>query len=110
MAVFPPGEAKEDWTILRALSGVLSKPLAYDDLHQLRRRLYQVNPRFQRLDMVEPAAWGSFGQEGPVTAEPFVSPIGNFYMTDPISRSSETMAKCVETYLAADGGATGTHG
>jgi NADH-quinone oxidoreductase subunit G len=110
LAVFPPGEAKEDWTILRALSGVLGKPLAYDDLHQLRRRLYQVNPRFQRLDKIEPAAWGSFGQEGPVTAEAFVSPIDNFYMTDPISRASETMAKCVETYLTADGGATGTHG
>ncbi len=43
-------------------------------------------------------------------SEPFVSPIDNFYMTDPISRASETMAKCVETYLTPDTGATGTHG
>ncbi len=110
LAVFPPGEAREDWTILRALSATLGKPLAYDDLRQLRRRLYQVAPRFQRLDAVEPAAWGSFGREGAIAAEPFVSPVDNFYMTDPISRASETMAKCVETFGNADGEATGTHG
>jgi NADH-quinone oxidoreductase subunit G len=110
LAVFPPGEAKEDWTILRALSAILGKPLPYDDLRQLRRRLYQVAPRFQRLDAIEPASWGSFGREGATTAEPFISPIDNFYMTDPISRASETMAKCVETFGIADGEATGTHG
>jgi NADH-quinone oxidoreductase subunit G len=110
LAVFPPGEAKEDWTILRALSAALGKPLPYNDLRQLRRHLYQVAPRFQRLETVMPAAWGNFGKDGPVDSEPFVSPIDNFYMTDPISRSSETMAKCVETYLTPDTGATGTHG
>jgi NADH-quinone oxidoreductase subunit G len=110
LAVFPPGEAKEDWTILRALSAALGKPLPYNDLRQLRRHLYQVAPRFQRLETVMPAAWGNFGKDGPVDSEPFVSPIDNFYMTDPISRSSETMAKCVETYLTLDTGATGTHG
>ena len=110
LAVFPPGEAREDWAILRALSAALGKPLAYDDLHQLRRRLYQVAPRFQRLNSVAPAAWGSFGCEGALRAEPFVSPIDNFYMTDPISRASETMAKCVETFGPAEAEATGTHG
>jgi NADH-quinone oxidoreductase subunit G len=110
LAVFPPGEAKEDWTILRALSAALGKPLPYNDLRQLRRHLYQLAPRFQRLETVMPAAWGNFGKDGPVDSEPFVSPIDNFYMTDPISRSSETMAKCVETYLTPDTGATGTHG
>jgi NADH-quinone oxidoreductase subunit G len=89
---------------------MLGKPLPYDDLRQLRRRLYQVAPRFQRLDAIEPASWGSFGREGATTAEPFISPIDNFYMTDPISRASETMAKCVETFGIADGEATGTHG
>jgi NADH-quinone oxidoreductase subunit G len=110
LAVFPPGEAKEDWSILRALSAALGKPLPYDDLRQLRRHLYEVAPRFQRLETVTPAPWGSFGKEGPVTSEPFVSPIDNFYMTDPISRASETMAKCVETFIAPDAEATGTHG
>jgi NADH-quinone oxidoreductase subunit G len=109
-AVFPPGEAREDWAILRALSQALGKPLPYDNLGQLRRRLYQANPRFQRLETIESAAWGEFGREGPVEARPFRSPIDNFYMTDPISRASETMAKCTETYVTGEAEATGTHG
>src|SRR5215469_8983584 len=109
-AVFPPGEAREDWAILRALSQSLGKPLPYDNLGQLRRRLYQANPRFQRLETIEPAAWGEFGREGPVEAKPFRSPIDNFYMTDPISGASETMAKCTETYVTGESEATGTHG
>ena len=109
-AVFPPGEAREDWAILRALSQVLGKPLPYDNLAQLRRQLFEANPRFQRLDSVEPAAWGPFGREGPVQAAAFRTPITNFYMTDPISRASETMAKCTETYVAGGVEATGTYG
>ncbi|HEY2111882.1 MAG TPA: molybdopterin-dependent oxidoreductase, partial [Dongiaceae bacterium] len=109
-AVFPPGEAREDWAVLRALSEVLGKPLPYDNLAQLRRRLFEANPRFQRLDSVEPAAWGPFGREGPVQPAAFRGPITNFYMTDPISRASETMAKCTETYVAGGVEATGTYG
>ncbi len=109
-AVFPLGEAKEDWAVLRALSRALDKPLPYDNLAQLRRQLFEANPRFQRLDSVEPAAWGPFGREGPVQAAAFQTPITNFYMTDPISRASETMAKCTETYVAGGVEATGTYG
>ena len=109
-AVFPPGEAREDWAVLRALSQVLGKPLPYDNLAQLRRQLFEANPRFQRLDSVEPAAWGPFGREGPVEATALRTPITNFYMTDPISRASETMAKCTETYVAGGVEATGTYG
>jgi NADH-quinone oxidoreductase subunit G len=109
-AVFPPGEAREDWAILRALSEVLGKSLPFDDLGQLRRHLYGVAPLFQATDTIEPAAWGSFGREGPVEAAPFRTPITNFYMTDPISRASETMAKCTETFGTAEAEATGTHG
>jgi len=109
-AVFPLGEAREDWAVLRALSQVLGKLLPYDNLTQLRRQLFEANPRFQRLDSVEPAAWGNFGREGPVQATAFRSPITNFYMTDPISRASETVAKCTETYVAGGVEATGTYG
>jgi NADH dehydrogenase/NADH:ubiquinone oxidoreductase 75 kD subunit (chain G) len=109
-AVFPPGEAREDWAVLRALSQVLGKSLPYDNLAQLRRQMFEANPRFQRLDSVEPAAWGPFGREGPVQAAAFRTPITNFYMTDPISRASETMAKCTETYVAGGVEATGTYG
>jgi NADH-quinone oxidoreductase subunit G len=109
-AAFPPGDAREDWAIIRALSQVLGKPLQYDNVAQLRRRLYELNPRFQRLGAVEPAPWGEFGAAGDVDPAPFVPPIANFYMTDPISRASETMARCTETYLRGVEPKTGTHG
>ena len=111
MAAFPPGEAREDWTILRALSEVVGQRLPYDNLGQLRQRLIDANRIFGAVDQIEPAAWGSFGKEGPMDAAPFASPVGVFYMTDPISRASETMAQCVEAFaLGAKKGATGTDG
>jgi len=109
LAVFPPGEAREDWAILRALSQVLDRPLPFDDLAGLRRQLYRQAPRFQRIGQVEPAAWGSFGREGRVDAAPFAMAIDNYYMTDPISRASATMAKCTEAFIT-EGGAASTHG
>jgi NADH-quinone oxidoreductase subunit G len=110
LAVFPPGEAREDWKILRALSEHLGRKLPYDTLAQVRRRLVALNPVFGRVDeMPAPAPFGAFGTPGQTTAAPFVSPIKNFYMTDPISRSSETMAKCTATF-APNAGKTGTHG
>ena len=111
LASFPPGEAREDWTILRALSEVVGKRLPYDNLGELRQRLIEANPVFAAVDQTEAAAWGAFGQDGAMDAAPFVSPIGNFYMTDPISRASETMAECTEAFgLGANKGATGTDG
>ena len=109
-AVFPPGDAREDWAILRALSGALGKPLAYDTLDDLRARLRKRHPGFLAIDTVESAEWGSFGQAGRMGSEPFRSPIENFHMTDPVSRASETMAKCVEELSGGTGEATGTDG
>jgi len=108
-AAFPPGDAREDWAILRALSGELGKPLPYDTQDALREKLRSDFPGFLALDTVEPAAWGPFGQARPLAGEAFRSPIENFYMTDPISRASITMAKCVDELLNT-GGATGTDG
>jgi NADH-quinone oxidoreductase subunit G len=110
LAVYPPGEAREDWKILRALSEAIGKKLPYDTLGQVRRRLVEVNPVFRRVDEApEAAPLGPFGASGSVAAAPFVSPIKNYYMTDPISRVSETMAKCTATYITP-AGKTGTHG
>ena len=69
-----------------------------------------MSPRFQRLDSIEPAAWDEFGAAGAVDAAPFSLPISNFYMTDPISRASETMAQCSELYVRGAEPKTGTHG
>ena len=111
-AVFPPGEAREDWKILRALSEVLGRRLPYDTLPQLRRRLAELVPSFAAVDTVTAADWGRFGSEGTVDPQPFAYPIHDFYRTDPISRASPTMAACSEAAAArADGTAkTGTHG
>jgi NADH-quinone oxidoreductase subunit G len=108
-AVFPPGEAREDWKIVRALSEALGRTLGYDTQEQLRARLATLYPVFEAIDEIQPARWQDFGQAGRVDAAPFKTPIKNFYMTDPISRCSETMAKC--SALAGQGaGKTGTHG
>ncbi len=109
LAAYPPGEAREDWTIIRALSDAVGRRLPYDNLVQLRRRIHEAYPRLGRLRAIEPAAWQTFGAEtAAVTGEPFRSPIENFYMTDPIGRASETMAACTERLLGRRG--TGTHG
>ncbi len=110
-AVFPPGEAREDWTILRALSGVIGKPLPFDSLRDLRRQMRAAHPTLGEIDTVAKAAWGEFGAVGPIAAAPFVYPIADFYKTDPISRASLTMAECSELFVTGAGqGRTGRHG
>jgi NADH-quinone oxidoreductase subunit G len=109
-AVFPPGDAREDWTILRALSDALGRKLPYDSLPQLRQRLLAANPSFASVDAVTPAAWGAFGREGELDPAPFAYPIADFYRTDPISRASPTMAACVAAQRPQDQPKTGTHG
>jgi NADH-quinone oxidoreductase subunit G len=109
-ATFPPGQAREDWTIIRALSERLGHKLPYDNLAVIQARLAAAHPVFSRLDEITPAEWGPFGKEGKLGAEPFANAIGNYYMTDPISRASETMARCAAEILGAAGGKTGTDG
>ncbi|MGH6719816.1 MAG: molybdopterin-dependent oxidoreductase, partial [Alphaproteobacteria bacterium] len=108
-AVFPPGEARADWAVVRALSEALGATLPFDDLAALRRALAAAHPAFATADGVVPAVWGAFGRPGPLGDGGFASPIKNVYMTDPISRASPTMAQCVEA-LGDPGQATGTHG
>ena len=98
LAVYPPGEAREDWRILRAFSAVAGQTLPYDDLSALRRRLESVNPVFATLDAAP--AIGCQDTTGPVWSpmamEPFGVAVSNYFMTDPISRASPTMAACTE--------------
>ena len=110
MAIFPPGDAREDWTIIRALSAVTGHPLPLDNLAQVRQRMAVINSVFDGGDEIASSAWGDFGSKGDLQAGGFASPIENFYMTDPISRSSETMAKCTEALLTKSHGKTGTDG
>ncbi len=98
-ASFPPGDAREDWKILRALSVVLGKTLGYDTIESLRAILVGAFPRFGALDRVEVAEWGEFGEAGALSEQDFGQRIDNFYMTDPISRNSAVMAACTESFV-----------
>jgi len=100
-AGYPPGDAREDWAILRALSERLGRTLPYDTLDQVRSRLVAVNRGFAGLDQQQAGPWGAFGRAGEVSDAPFVSPVANFYMTCPISRASRTMAECMATRAQA---------
>ncbi|MEZ6021867.1 MAG: NADH-quinone oxidoreductase subunit NuoG [Hyphomonadaceae bacterium] len=106
-ATFPKGEAKEDWTILRALSGVMGKTLPYDSLEQLRAKMIADHPTFGQVDYAPGAADaadfdpGALGADGAVDAAPLTSPIADFYLTNPIARASKTMAECARQRAGA---------
>ncbi|MFN4311426.1 MAG: NADH-quinone oxidoreductase subunit NuoG [Ferrovibrio sp.] len=108
-AAAPPGDAREDWAIIRALSDVLGQTLSYDNLGMLRRRMLQAAPHFGAVDKLTPAAWGNFGAAGAVSDQPFVSPVADFYLTNPIARASATMAECSALARDAAMPKTGTH-
>ncbi|MBM08590.1 MAG: NADH-quinone oxidoreductase subunit G [Magnetovibrio sp.] len=110
LATFPPGEAREDWTIIRALSEVLGHTLPFDNLRQLRARMLEINSIFLNIDQVAPAVWKRFGSSGRLENSQIKCGHSNFYMTDPISRASETMAQCTDTFLRTNQGKTGTDG
>ncbi len=109
LVVFPPGDAREDWTILRALSEVLGHTLPYDDIGGLRARMAESAPHFAEPDRIHRAPWGEFGASGAMDDAPFEGAVANYYMTDPITRTSETMAKCTAAFMTATA-ATGTDG
>jgi NADH-quinone oxidoreductase subunit G len=110
MAAFPLGEAREDWKIIRALGEQLGVKLPYDSLSQVRKRLADASPVFRSIEALVAAEWGTFGRAGTIENAPFEPIIENYYMTDPISRASATMAKCTETFVLAARERTGTHG
>jgi NADH-quinone oxidoreductase subunit G len=97
-AAFPPGDAREDWSILRALSGVLGKTLPFDSLAELRTQLYQKHPHMADADAVLPAEPADFDRiaalGGTLSGPAFVSPIRDFYLTNPIARASKVLAEC----------------
>jgi NADH-quinone oxidoreductase subunit G len=97
-ATFPPGDAREDWAILRALSGALGAPLPFDSLAQLRAKLAEAHPHIAELDAIVPANVGDLEAVAlqPSTAwkDDFVPAIADFYLTNPIARASATMAEC----------------
>lgn len=97
-AGFAPGEAREDWAIIRALSDVLGKKLPFDSLGALRAQLYASQPHFADLDAIARSADGEIDalakKAGDMTKSGFASPVKDFYLTNPIARASAVMAEC----------------
>jgi NADH-quinone oxidoreductase subunit G len=105
-AVFPPGEAKEDWAILRALSDVLGKRLPYDNLDALRAAMVADAPHFADHHELVPHGgagatdWAAVGGDGPFdTHHPLASTMTDYYLTNPIARASATMAECSREFV-----------
>jgi NADH-quinone oxidoreductase subunit G len=105
-----PGEAREDWAILRALSETLGRTLPVNSLADVRRRLIEANAVFATPDKIVKSAWTSFGAPGLIDDTPFEPAIENFHLTNPICRASVTMAQCVEAFTRDVGMKTGTYG
>ncbi|MFL6789562.1 MAG: molybdopterin-dependent oxidoreductase, partial [Bradyrhizobium sp.] len=97
-ASFPPGEAREDWAIIRALSDVLGKKLPYDSLQALRQALFKTAPHLMHIDRIEPGKADDVkalaGKGGSLDKAPFKSSVEDFYLTNPIARASAVMAEC----------------
>jgi len=113
-ATFPPGEAHEDWKIVRALSEVLSTPLPFDTVQELRAKMFADHPHLARLDSIVPADIAAIehlasrpGKPGKDRFEPAIS---DFYLTNPIARASAIMANLSALYASQNTKATGTDG
>ncbi|QSZ56508.1 NADH-quinone oxidoreductase subunit NuoG [Rhizobium sp. ZX09] len=97
-AGFAPGEAREDWAILRALSDVLGKKLPFDSLSALRGQLYVAHPHLAETDEIVAGKASDIealaAKTGSLVKSAFASPVKDFYLTNPIARASAVMAEC----------------
>jgi NADH-quinone oxidoreductase subunit G len=97
-ASFPPGEAREDWAIIRALSEVMARKLPYDSLAALRQALFKAAPHLMRVDRIEIGNAEDIktlaGKGGKAEKAPFKTSVEDFYLTNPIARASAVMAEC----------------
>ncbi len=91
-ASFPPGEAKENWAILRALSAELGATLPYDSLAQLRQKMVEAVPHFKAIDTVPENEWQAVEAEGEGSGE-FGLAVSAHFLTNPILRAAPLMAE-----------------
>jgi NADH-quinone oxidoreductase subunit G len=97
-AAFPPGDAREDWAILRALSDAIGHKLPYDSLAALRRTMAAAHPHLMRIDQIAPGEADDIKKlaklAGTADKTPFHSAVADFYLTNPVARASAIMAEC----------------
>lgn len=100
-AVFPPGDAKEDWAIIRAISGAMGKPLPFNSLTQLRAAIYAEFPHLARIDQIASGSAADVAKLGKAAIKTksakFVSAVSEFYLSNPIARASAVMGECAAT-------------
>jgi NADH-quinone oxidoreductase subunit G len=105
LALYPPGEAREDWRIIRAAGAALDVALGFDTLDALRARMVAANPAFGLVD--GRIAGGCVNDAGPqagsvaLSDAPFALAVSDYWQADSISRASETMAECSRIYSDA---------
>ncbi|NRA89460.1 MAG: molybdopterin-dependent oxidoreductase [Rhizobiales bacterium] len=112
-ATFAPGDAKEDWAILRALSAHLGKTLPFDSLEELRTKMYKVAPHFAHVGNLATSDMSDIKNitiSGEISSTPLTSTITDYYHSNPIARASTIMDNCKAAKLAANLEATGTNG
>jgi NADH-quinone oxidoreductase subunit G len=113
-AIFPPGEAREDWTILHALSGALGQTLAFGSLEELRAKMYEAAPTLAHLDSVEPADTSALDKlassAAKMTRTRFGLVVGDYYLSNPVARASAIMANLSAMHAGGPEKATGTDG
>ncbi len=106
-AVFPPGDAKEDWKILRALSEyILTEPLSYDTASQLHKRMFEQWPHLAKEDEITPSAFENIGSKADLTKKRMSEKLGiqiskaTYYKTNAIARASHIMSACEQAFVA----------
>jgi NADH-quinone oxidoreductase subunit G len=99
-AAFPKGEAREDWAVISAIAKACGKP-QFESLSALRKALYAAHPHLQQLGSVQTEVAdleGMAKRGGAVSKSTFISPISDFYLTNPIARASKTMGECSQYF------------
>lgn len=110
-AATPPGEAREDWKIFRALSARLDITLPYDNLNALRAAMYEAAPHLAQLDDIVAADAPQAPSHDGLGTDAFTYAVKDFYFTNPIARASAIMADCARAKGARSGAeGTGTDG
>ncbi len=97
-AAFPPGDAREDWAIIRALSGALGKPLSFNSFAQLRGAVVEAVPHMANVDYIAHGVASDVSKlsarGGDMSGAGFAQAFSDFYLTNPIARASAVMAEC----------------
>ncbi len=111
-AIFPPGDAREDWTIIRALSEHLGARLPFDSLRDLRTAMYKAYPHLAAADVFEPGEFTASPPNSlpPLPDEPIPELVDDYYQTNPIARASSVLAELSAISQATEHGAAGAHG